>query len=112
MDAAEFSQRREELQSLVARGRRAAAFLDSPGAREFLEPYPQARRLELLERFKQLGSLEPERFGFAALAIKAGLEEADNLLNHLRGIVQAGETAAYELSQLLALGEEERDGRG
>jgi hypothetical protein len=56
-----------------------------------------------LERFKELASLEPERFSFAALAIKAGLEEADNLVNHLRGIVQAGQTAAYELSQLLAM---------
>ena len=56
-----------------------------------------------MERFKELGSLEPEKFGFAALAIKAGLEEADNLLNHLRGIAHAGQTAAYELVQLLAL---------
>jgi len=110
MDAAEFSRQREELQSLVARGQRAAAFLDSPGAREFLEPYPLARRLELLERFKALASLEPERFSFAALAIKAGLEEADNLVKHLRGIVQAGQTAAYELSQLLAVvGEAKED---
>lgn len=56
-----------------------------------------------------LGSLEPEVFNFAALAIKAGLEEADNLVNHLRGIVHAGQTAAYELSQLLAASEDEEE---
>jgi hypothetical protein len=37
----------------------------------------------------------------ATLAIKAGIEEADNLHNHLASIVRAGDEARFELSQLL-----------
>lgn len=97
------------LRQQVELGRRARAFLDSPGAAEFLRPYPQARRLELLEQFKRLVSLDRDKFLTASLAIKAGIEEADAFTAHLEGLAQAGETALFELGQLINGEEQEQE---
>lgn len=100
-------ERKERLRQAMERGRRALALLESPGWLEFLEDYPQRRRLELLEQLKLLGSLDRDQIVVATLAIKAGIEEADHLRQHLAGVVAQGQEAAFELEQSMATDSQE-----
>jgi len=91
----------QRLAQAVERGRRAKEFRDSPGFWEFLGNWPERERLRLMDGLKALDLVaDTKELAVAALTVKAGLEAADRIGEHLNGIIEIGEHAAYQLLEM------------